>query len=412
MNLYLYIGKKIGGKSGIATTSVALSIFVILIAICVSEGFKREIGMKAAGFSGEIVLTVPGQDLTTYTYNLNTDLSFIDDIRSIKEVRSVEGVTYSVGMAKTDDQVSGVLFKGVGENYALDFFAPFLKEGRLPRFCDSPDKPSNEILISERMALQMGYTCGDAMIAYFVGDGNIKVRKFTITGIYDIRLENIDEVLVICDIRHTCRLNGWTPEEVSCIEIGLGGDGTAASASVRKRVMSVIDRIIMESDCEEDSPTIPRLIDEIYPNLFDWLELLNMNVLIILILMIAVAGFNMISGLLIILFRNMSMIGLMKALGMRTSDVCRIFLYKAGIIVLRGLIIGDLAALSVFLLQNRFHIMKLDPANYFVDHVPVHLGAEMFIILNIASFVVMMLIMTIPCRFISGVSPDRTIKAA
>jgi len=412
MNLYLYIGKKVGGKSGIATISVALSILVVIISISVSEGFKREIGKKAAGFSGEIILTVPGQEITTYTYSLNTDLSYLDEIRALKEVKSIESVVYSAGMAKTDDHVSGALFKGVGEDYSLDFFAPFLTEGRLPGFAGSPDKPSNEILISKRMALQMGYSCGDPMIAYFIGEENIKVRKFTITGIYDIQLENIDEVLVICDIRQTRRLNGWSSSEASCIEIGLGGDGTSASISEREHVLSEIDDIIMKSDNDEDSSTIPRLIDEIYPNLFDWLELLNMNVLIILILMIAVAGFNMISGLLIILFRNMSMIGIMKALGMRTSDVCRIFLYKAGIIVIRGLMAGDLTALTLLLLQNRFHIMKLDPANYFVDHVPVYLGWETFIILNIASFVVMMLIMTIPCRFISGISPDKTIKAA
>lgn len=412
MNLYLHIAKKIDGKSGIATMSVALSILVILMAVCISEGFKREIGMKAVGFSGEIVLTVPGQELTTCSYSIDTSLSYLSRIRAMKEVKSAEGVAYSVGMAKTDEQVCGVLFKGVGENYDLGFFSPFLKEGRLPQYGDSPDKPSNEILISERMALQMGYSCQDAMTVYFIGEENIRVRKFVISGIYDIRLENLDEVLVICDIRHTQRLNGWSPSEVSCIEIGLGGDGTAASFHKREKVLTSIDRMLMESTDDEDNSVIPRLIDEIYPNLFDWLELLNMNVLIILTLMIIVAGFNMVSGLLIILFRNMSMIGLMKALGMRTSEVCRIFLYKAGLTVAQGMFIGDTVALLLMGLQGRYHIMKLDPANYFVDHVPIHLDWSTFLVLNIASFAVMMLIMTIPCRFISGISPDRTIKAA
>lgn len=410
MNLNSFLGKKIGGKSGIATVSVALSLLVILTAISVSEGFKREIGQKAVAFSGEIMLAVPGQDITTYEYPLNENLSFLSEIKSLGDVRSINGVAYAVGMVKTDYAISGAMFKGVGSDYDLSFFSSYLKEGRLPEF--TSETPSNEILISRRLASQMDYTTGDRITAYFVGDSDVKARKFTVSGIYDIQLEDIDERLIVCDRRHSQMLNGWTSEEVSCIEIYLGGDGRAFSTSKRTRVMSAIDDIIMSSDCDDDSNVTVRSVDEVYRTLFDWLNLLNMNVFIILILMTAVAGFNMISGLLIILFRNISAIGLFKSLGMRTSQVCRVFLWKAGGIIVKGMAAGDIAALVVLMSQKYFKVMKLDPANYFVDHVPVHLTPLMFISVNVISFIIMMFIMMIPCRFISGVSPDRTIKAA
>lgn len=409
MNLNLFLGKKIGGKSGIATASVALSILVMLTAIGVSEGFKREIGQKAVAFSGEIMLTVPGQDITTYEYPLNEKLSFLPEIKKLDDVKSAYGVAYTVGMVKTDDAISGALFKGVCSDYDLSFFSSYLRDGNLPDF--SSETPSNEILISGRLASQMGYSTGDRITAYFVGDSDVRARKFTVSGIYDIQLEDIDERLIVCDRRHSQFLNGWNPDEVSCIEISLGGDGSGLSNARREKVMAAIDDIMMRSYNEDDSDVTLSSVDDVYRSLFDWLNLLNMNVLIILVLMTAVAGFNMISGLLIILFRNTSAIGLFKSLGMRSSRVCKVFLWKAGGIILKGMAVGDIVALVILTAQHRFRIMKLDPANYFVDHVPVYLTPMTFLLVNVLAFVIMMLIMMIPCRFISGVSPARTIKA-
>jgi len=410
MNFNLYIGKKIGGKSSIAATSVALSLFVMLTAIAVSEGFKREIGQKAVAFSGEIMLSLPGEEITTYNYSMNEALSFIPEIKALDEVVSVSGVAYTVGMVKTDDAISGALFKGVTSDYDLSFFNTFLKEGKLPEF--NTEAPSTEIMISQRLANQMGYRTDDRITAYFVGDENVRARKFTVSGIYDIQLEDLDERLIICDRRQAQQLNGWEESDVSCMEIYLGGDGSGLSTARRNRVINRIDDILMKSDCDDDSDVTVQSVDTVYRTLFDWLGLLNMNVLIILVLMIAVAGFNMISGLLIILFRNTSAIGLFKSLGMRTSQVCKVFLWKAGGIIVRGMAAGDIVALTVLMSQKYLKIMKLDPANYFVDHVPIHLTPAMFITVNAVAFVIMMLIMMIPCRFISGVSPDRTIKAA
>lgn len=405
MNLNLFIAKKVGGNGTIACISVAISILVMFVAIAISEGFRKEIGEKAVGFSGDILFTVPGQDYTTDRWPLNSDLSYLPQIRELPELKSVNKVAYKPGMAKTEDNVHGVLFKGVDSLYQFDFFAKNLIEGTLPDFSGS--KISNQILISARLAQILGYQVGDRMTAYFIDD-NVKARRFDISGIYSARLEDMDEKLVLADIRHIQRLNGWDESQTSCLELFL--DGASIDDGRRMAVTAKIDDVIYNSDNDGDASVIVREIDDVYRHLFDWLQLLDMNVLIVLILMIVVAGFNMISGLLIILFEKISMIGLMKALGMRNKALCKIFVYKASFIVLKGMVIGNAIAITLTMIQKYFKVIKLDPSNYFVDHVPVEVDVWTMVVLNIASFVLMMLIMIIPSMFISKVSPDKTIK--
>lgn len=412
MNLNLFIAKKIGGRGNgekklsslsntIACFSVAISILVMFVAICISDGFKKDIKETAVGFSGEILFTAPGQDITNDTYPINSNLSFIPDIQNIKGVKAVNPVAYKPGMVKTDENVQGVIFKGVDSTYSLSFFEKYLNEGNLPDF--STKNVSNDILISKRLADMMGYKVGDPLVAYFIGD-NVRVRKFTITGFFSIQLEEIDKTLTLIDIRHTQRLNGWNEEEVSCIEVSL--DHKADLEKIEGR----IDEIVMEKTTDDDSSIVVKNISNIYPYIFDWLELLNLNVLVILILMIVVASFNMSSGLLIILFEKISMIGLLKALGMKTRDICKVFIIRGSFIILKGMAIGNVIAVILCVLQGAFKIFSLNPANYFVDHIPVYVNVPVILLLNAASFVLMMLIMIIPSLFISRVQPDRTMK--
>ncbi|HIZ87613.1 MAG TPA: ABC transporter permease [Candidatus Coprenecus pullistercoris] len=413
MNLYLFIAKKIKShglsstSNGIACVSVAISIAVIIASVAISGGFKKEIGKRAAGFSGEILLTAPGADYMTDVYPLRTDLSYLPDIRNIPEVRSIYATAYRPGMIKSGDDVHGMMFKGVDSTYRLDFFADFLTEGSLPDF--SGEKPADQILISGRLARMLGYSIGDRMTVYFVGE-QVRARRFTISGLYDIQLEDMDERLAIVDIRQIRRLNGWDDRESSCLEISTGGDGSRASSRERARAYDAIGQIIMTKDSSEDAPVAVRCIDDIYPGLFDWLALLDLNVLVVMVLMMAVAGFNMISGLLIILFEKISMIGLLKALGMRTSGICRIFICRGGGIVLKGMIWGNIAAISLLAIQKWFRPVTLNPENYFVNFVPVDLSIPDILAINAAAFILMLLIMIIPSLFIAGISPDRTIK--
>lgn len=404
MNLNLYIAKKIKTSSSntIACASVAISILVMFMAMVISDGFKREIKETSVGFSGEVFLLSPGQDITNQLYPISGRPSYIDKIHSLKGIESVNDVAYTSGMLKSDESVQGIMFKGVDSTYSLDFFEKYLVEGTLPDF--SGKSASNQILISERLASLMNYKCGDKITAYFVGE-SVRVRRFTISGLYNVRLDEMDKTLAIVDIRQTRRLNGWESDQVSNIEIKL-----AAGANADK-ICREIEEIILDRPWDDDS-VIASQIRYIYPHIFDWLDLLNMNVLIILILMIVVAGFNMISGLLIILFEKTSMIGLLKALGMKTRDICRVFIYRGSFIVIKGMVIGNVIAIILSILQGVFHIIPLDPANYFVDHVPVYVNVPKIVILNVASFALMILIMIIPSFFIARVQPEKTIKVS
>lgn len=404
MNLNLYIAKKIKTSSSntIACASVAISILVMFMAMVISDGFKREIKETSVGFSGEVFLLSPGQEITNQLYPISGRPSYIDKIHSLKGIESVNDVAYTSGMLKSDESVQGIMFKGVDSTYSLDFFEKYLVEGNLPDF--SGKSASNQILISERLASLMNYKCGDKITAYFVGE-SVRVRRFTISGLYNVRLDEMDKTLAIVDIRQTRRLNGWESDQVSNIEIKL-----AAGANADK-ICREIEEIILDRPWDDDS-VIASQIRYIYPHIFDWLDLLNMNVLIILILMIVVAGFNMISGLLIILFEKTSMIGLLKALGMKTRDICRVFIYRGSFIVIKGMVIGNVIAIILSILQGVFHIIPLDPANYFVDHVPVYVNVPKIVILNVASFALMILIMIIPSFFIARVQPEKTIKVS
>lgn len=404
MNLNLYIAKKIKTSSNntIACASVAISILVMFMAMVISDGFKREIKETSVGFSGEVFLLSPGQDITNQLYPISGRPSYIDKIHSLKGIESINDVAYTSGMLKSDESVQGIMFKGVDSTYSLDFFEKYLVEGTLPDF--SGKSASNQILISERLASLMNYKCGDKITAYFVGE-SVRVRRFTISGLYNVRLDEMDKTLAIVDIRQTRRLNGWESDQVSNIEIKL-----AAGANADK-ICREIEEIILDRPWDDDS-VIASQIRYIYPHIFDWLDLLNMNVLIILILMIVVAGFNMISGLLIILFEKTSMIGLLKALGMKTRDICRVFIYRGSFIVIKGMVIGNVIAIILSILQGVFHIIPLDPANYFVDHVPVYVNVPKIVILNVASFALMILIMIIPSFFIARVQPEKTIKVS
>lgn len=415
MNLNLFIAKKIKGRgvsstgNSIACVSVAVSVGIILIAVAVSGGFRKEIGKRAVGFTGEILITPPGADYMNDVYPLQADLSYLAEIREIPGIRSVSETAYRPGMIKTDTDVYGVMFKGVDSTYSLDFFADFLAEGSLPDFSGS--RMSDEVLISKRLASKMGIRPGDRMTVYFIGD-QVRARRLTVSGLYDIQLESLDEKLAIADIRQIRRLNGWDGHESSCLEISLGGDGSKVAGRHRQEVYDRIGEVIMERDITADAPVVVRTIDEIFPALFDWLALLDLNVLVVMVLMMAVAGFNMISGLLIILFERISMIGLLKSLGMRSWNICKVFIYRGGAIVLKGMIWGNAVALVLLAVQKWLKPFTLNPENYFVNFVPVELNPLHIIAVDIAAFALMLLIMVIPSLFISRVSPDRTLKVS
>ena len=412
MNFPLFIARKIAGKDEtgkrltrttnvIAIISVTLSIFVMFLALSIVSGFKKEISEKVRGFSGDIVLTPPGMAIVNDHYPVNGDLSYIEKIESMRQVERVCGVAYRPGMIKSDDNVFGILLKGVDSLYDMSFYSSHLTEGRLPDL--RGNSAANEVLISRRLSDKIGLNTGDRLVSYYTGE-SVRIRQFTICGIYDVELQDVDQMLAIVDIRQVQRLNGWSNGEVSTIEIRLVS-GSDKEVSVLK-----IEDIIMSESIDKDTPLFVTSVEDHYPVLFEWLNLLDYNVLIIMILMIIVAGFNMISGLLIILFEKISMIGVLKSLGMRDKSIAAIFLYRGSFLMLKGMLWGNVIGLLFALLQNKFHIITLDPQNYFVSFVPVNVTAEILLILNICSFIAITAMLIIPTLFISKISPDKSVR--
>lgn len=403
MNIFHFISKKISRKGGIATISVSVSMIVIIAAVGITSGFQKEVAAKAVGFSGDIVFTAPGEAITNDRYPINKDLSYIDKILSVKEVEKVSAVSYKPGILKTQSEIQGLFFKGVDSLYDLSFFTDHLIEGSAPDFSGS--RPSDQILLSKRLADMLGYSTGDKVTAYFVGESP-KVRRFTISGLYDIQLQDMDKTITVVDIRHISHLNGWNENQVSSIEVYL------KEGSNRDKMSEVIEDIMIEYSTDEDSSVMVSPIRDHYRTLFDWLDLLDTNVLVLLILMIIVAGFNMISSLLIILIENISLIGILKTLGMTNGSVSKVFLYKGSSIVLKGMLWGNIIALTLLMMQHWFKIVKLDPVNYFISYVPVNLSVVTIIAINVLSFATLLIILLIPTRIISGISPEKTIKVS
>jgi len=377
---------------------VALSVAIMIVAVAVVDGFKSEIRARATGFMGSVVMTVPGETPMNESSPFSRELSYLPSLDSIKFIESIAGVAYRSGMVKGGNDIAGLYFKGVDSLYDFSFFESTLVEGQLP---DYHGRIGNDILISRRLADQLGFGVGDKVPTYFVGE-ELKARSFRVCGIFDAQLDDIDKSFAIADIRQVQRVAGWEKDQVSAIEVRISPNVNIdrAKAEISWREMSL--------SREPDQPLFVFSIKTIYANLFDWLALLDLNVLMILALMMAVAGFNMISAILIILFRKITMIGLLKSLGMTDRQVSGVFMRLSARIVGKGLIIGNLLAVAICLTQKFTHLMKLDPANYFVSFVPIDLNLPQLLLLDTISVIVIMAFLTLSTIFISRVSPART----
>lgn len=384
----------------IAWVSVCLSIAVMIIAVAVVAGFKSEIRGRVAGFMGSLMLVQPGQSPINEHYPFSENLSYADPIRNVPGVTSVSGVAWRSGLIKTEDNIDGLYFKGVDSLYDFSFFEGCLVAGSIPSYTG---RISNDVMLSRTTAEKLGFSVGDVVTVYFVGD-EMKVRRFKLCGIYDAGFEEIDTRMAVADRRQVQRLNGWASDQVSSLEIRTKRDADL------DRIGREVDELVIEQALEDDTVLFTLDIRKLYGHLFDWLNLLDLNVLMILVLMVLVAGFNMISAILIILFEQISTIGLLKSLGMTSREVSHVFMLRAGGIVGKGLLWGNVLGIGICLLQQFTHLMKLDPANYFVSFVPIRLNIVSLLLLNVIAAILILAIVSLSSRFISRVSPDRTMR--
>lgn len=306
------------------------------------------------------------------------------------------------GILKTDSDFLGVAFKGIAQEYDTTFIHQNMVEGYIPKFSDESSK--QKIVISRTIADQLGLRVGGRVFAYFINNNDVRVRRYTIAGIYQTNLTMFDKVTVLTDFYSAVKLNGWEADQATGAELIL--DDFNRMDEVEDILVKKVNRTTDHYGETYSSATIRNL----YPQIFSWLDLLDLNVWIILALMISVAGFTTISGLLIIILERTNMIGLMKALGARNSSVRHTFLWFAVFIIGRGMLIGNILGIGFILIQHFFGLVKLDPATYYVSTVPVEVNIPIFLLINIVMLAISVFVLIAPSYIVSRIHPARSMR--
>ena len=413
MNLPLFIARKIYGTGGgrravskpairIATLGVAIGLAVMIITVSVVLGFKHTIRDKVVGFGSHIQVTnFLSQDRTAPSPICVND-SMLNVIRHLPGVRQAERYSTTQGILKTDQDFLGVVFKGIGGHYDTQFLKSNLVDGEMPAFSDSLS--SYDLLISQMMADQLHLQVGNRVFAYFLGNDNIRARRFTIKGIYQTNMTQFDQSICFTDYSVPIKLNGWEKDQSTGVEV-LVNDFEKLDDVAVEFVRHVNRRVDSYGEVMSS-----QTIREAYPHVFSWLELLDINVWIILALMVCVAGVTMISGLLIIILERTQMIGTLKALGMRNKTVRHTFLWFAAFIIGLGLLLGDILGIGLVVLQQQTGIIELDPASYYVSTAPVELNLPLVVLLNVATMLISVFVLIAPSFLISHIHPAKSMK--
>ena len=385
----------------VATAGIVLGMSVMIIALAVGNGFKKDIREKIIGFSSHIHIVNYDYNFSYETNPFIHDTALFESLKSVKGVTNIQRVATKPGLIKTDNEIQGAVIKGVAPEYDFSFLESIIVEGKIPEY--SNDSTSNEVLISDDLATRFNLGVNDEILTYFFQE-QIRVRRFRISGTFDSHMPEFDELFIIADIRHIQRLNNWDYNQVAGYEITI--DDYDQMDNVAFDIFDITSMYVSEDGALLRVQTIR----DTQPMIFDWLDLLNMNIAIIIILILLVAGFNMISGLLILILERTNMIGILKAIGARDWTLRKIFLYLSTEIAIRGLILGNIIGIGICWIQSRFHIVSLDPASYFIETVPIYLNPLHLILLNIGTIITVFLLMLGPSYLAARISPIKTIN--
>ena len=385
----------------IAQAGVALGLAVMLLTIAVSFGFKHEVREKAVGFSAHLHISNYESAQEYEALPVAADTSLLHTLRSMRGVEHVQRYATKPGVFRTDDNFMGYVLKGVGEDYDLSFYAQYLREGVLPQFSDSI--ASGNVLISRVIADKLQLGVGDRVDSYFL-QGSMRARRYTIAGIYETGFSDYDRLFVITDLKAVQALNRWEADQVAGIEVQLTDFSKVEDMSWE--LSTILDR----TEDKYGEEYLVQSVTDINPGLFAWLDVLDMNVWLILALMIGVAAFTMISGLLILIIERTQFIGILKALGASDASVRKAFLYLAMLIIGKGMLWGNIVGLGLCAIQKLTHVIPLDPANYYLDCVPIEFNWLFIIAVNVAMFVLSVLVLIVPSHLISRIYPTKAMR--
>lgn len=412
MNLELFIARKIHfSKEGnrqvtppavrIAIVGVALGLAVMILSVAIVIGFKKEVRNKVIGFGSHIQITNFDNNSSYETTPIAVSDSLLQALQEFPGIKHIEGYATKMGILKTDSDFQGVVLKGIDTDYDWSFFQNNLKEGELLTI--DPKKTSTDVIISRYLSDLLGLKLGDSILTYFVQE-DVRARKFNIAGIYETGFMDYDKLFVLADIKQIRRLNGWEKDEVSGLEL-LVDDYDKLDQIAEDLYFNLV-----EKQDRHGNTYFTRSIKEMNPMIFNWLDVLDVNVVVILILIFAVAGFTMISGLLIIILERTNMIGILKALGENNVSIRKIFLYISFFLIGKGMLWGNVVGIAICLIQSHFRIIKLDPSIYYLDAVPIDLSIVSLILLNIGTLCASMLMMLGPSYLITKIDPAKSIR--
>lgn len=412
MNTELYLAKRIVSKKhakhtfsrpivAVAIGGIALGIAVMILSIAIVTGFKNEITNKVVGFGSHLQIVNFDNNTSYETYPISKSQTWLSELKQIEGVETVNMFITKAGIAKTEEDLQGVIFKGIDNDFDWKFFKQYLTEGDTLLISDS--SRNNGVVVSASIANALKLNVGDSFSAYFIQEPP-RMRKFTIIGIYETKLEDLDKIFVLCDIKHLRKLNDWKDDEITGFEVKIQDFSEIMDMEIK------VSRLVGNYLSADGGMIKVKSIVEDYPGIFDWLSLLDINVWVILILMLSVAGFNMISGLLVIILERVNMIGILKSIGASNVKVAKVFIYVAGFLISRGMLIGNIIGIGLCLLQKYFGIITLDADSYYVSVVPINLDIIHLLLLNIGSLVITLIMMILPSMLVSKISPSETIR--
>ncbi len=385
----------------IATTGIAVGLTVIIIAVSVIIGFKKEIQNKVIGFGSHIQISNYDRNSSFETVPITINDSLLKNLRDLPSIKQVQTFGTKPGILKTNSDFTGVIIKGVGEEYDWDFLNKSLVQGTLPTYNDSTI--GNEVLISKTIANLLQLKVGDSFFTYFMQE-NIRVRKFVICGIYQTNISEYDKNFIIADIKQIQRLNQWDKNQVSGLEMQVHN---------YKKLDDAYNEVFMTTANRFDdngSTYYIQTIRDINPQIFGWLDLLDINTWVILVLMLSVAGFNIISGLLILILERTNGIGILKALGANNWSIRKVFLFQASFLIGKGMLWGNIVGVSICLIQHFTHLIPLDAEAYYISYVPVSLNIFYWLLINVGTAIISFTMLIAPSYIITRISPAKAIR--
>lgn len=384
----------------IAIIGIALGLAVMLLSIAVIVGFKREVRNQIIGFGSHIQIMSYNNynSLNSEPITLTPQLDSL--LQSTPNITDIQHIATQPGIIHTEKAFQGILLKGIDSTYNWDFFSKNLIEGSIPH---SSFLTPNSSLISSSIARTMNLRVGDSFVVYIVTDG-LRARKFTVAGIYQTTFADYDKLYILTDINQIQRLNHWTDNQYSSLEILVNDYSRLNQTS-----SDLFNKIITYS---RNTDILYRVetIESLTPQIFDWLAMLDMNAVVIIILMLAVSGFCVISGLLILILERSATIGLLKSLGANNWTIRRIFLTQSAYLISRGMLWGNIIGLLIIAIQYFTHIIPLDPTSYYVDHVPVYLSFSAWLLINIGLAIASILMLVGPSYFVTRISPAEAMR--